>query len=169
MPTLQLRADCEKCCGLCCVAPAFYGAQGFGFDKPAGRACVNLQPDFRCCIHHELEVRGFPACASFDCYGAGQWVTQELFGGRSWHSSPQLAREMFNAYSRYRPLHELMALMHLALRRASVEDGRQLQQRLHFIEKLCESGEALTVAVQPQQLRSVILEQLRTMRFVPGD
>jgi hypothetical protein len=71
----QLRADCAKCCGLCCVAPAFDADQGFGFDKPAHTACRNLDADHRCAIHAALRARGFPACATFDCYGAGQWLT----------------------------------------------------------------------------------------------
>ena len=34
-----LKADCSRCCGLCCFAPAYLQEQGFPFDKPAERAC----------------------------------------------------------------------------------------------------------------------------------
>src|SRR5579863_8626684 len=112
--TARLRADCARCCGLCCAAPAFMAVQGFGFDKPAHTACRHLGADHRCVIHAELGMRGFPACSAFDCYGAGQRVTQ-LFAGKSWRSSPETAARMFTLYARFRALHELMALLDLAI------------------------------------------------------
>jgi hypothetical protein len=33
---LTLRADCERCFGLCCVAPAFAASADFAIDKDAG-------------------------------------------------------------------------------------------------------------------------------------
>jgi hypothetical protein len=42
----QLRADCRRCVGLCCVAPAFVASADFALDKPAGRACPHLSADF---------------------------------------------------------------------------------------------------------------------------
>ncbi len=50
----DLRADCERCFGLCCVAPAFSASADFAIDKPAGQACPNLQAAFRCGIHQRL-------------------------------------------------------------------------------------------------------------------
>ncbi|HEY6597232.1 MAG TPA: pentapeptide repeat-containing protein, partial [Asanoa sp.] len=35
----ELRADCTRCVGLCCVAPAFSASADFAIDKPAGRPC----------------------------------------------------------------------------------------------------------------------------------
>ena len=49
-----LRADCSRCTGLCCVAPAFAASADFALDKPAGRACPHLQGDSRCGIHADL-------------------------------------------------------------------------------------------------------------------
>jgi hypothetical protein len=37
-PGAELRADCERCFALCCVAPAFAVSPDFGLNKPAGRA-----------------------------------------------------------------------------------------------------------------------------------
>ncbi|TKJ18353.1 pentapeptide repeat-containing protein [Blastococcus sp. CCUG 61487] len=86
-----LSADCSRCAGLCCVAPAFAASADFAVDKPPGTPCRHLRDDFRCGIHDRLRSSGFPGCVVFDCFGAGQRVTQETFGGRSWRESPELA------------------------------------------------------------------------------
>ena len=84
------------------MVPPFDADQGFGHDKPAHEPCRHLQADFRCTIHGQLAQSGYPGCAGFDCFGAGQRVTQELFGGANWSSSPDIAREMFDCYERLR-------------------------------------------------------------------
>lgn len=114
----KLRADCARCCGLCCVAPPFDAAQGFGFDKPAHSPCKHLEPNFSCSIHRERLALGFSGCVSFDCYGAGQRTTQQMFGGASWRESPDLAARMFTVYSRLRVFHELLSLLAAARERA---------------------------------------------------
>ncbi|MCO1594338.1 pentapeptide repeat-containing protein [Micromonospora sp. RHAY321] len=104
----QLRADCERCFGLCCVVPAFAASADFAIDKPAGQACPNLRPDHRCGIHTELRQRGFPGCTVFDCFGAGQQVAQVTFGGRDWRDAPETLPAMAAAFTVLRPLHELL-------------------------------------------------------------
>jgi uncharacterized protein YjbI with pentapeptide repeats len=104
----RLRADCARCVGLCCVAPAFAASADFALDKPAGRACPNLRSDFRCGIHADLRDRGFPGCVAFDCFGAGQHVTQVTFDGRDWRGAPGLAVQMFTVFAIMRQLHELL-------------------------------------------------------------
>ena len=54
---LALRADCERCFGLCCVALAFAASADFAIDKDAGQPCPNLQPDYRCAIHSTMTGR----------------------------------------------------------------------------------------------------------------
>src|ERR687889_2427042 len=108
----HLRADCANCAGLCCVAPAFAASADFAIDKPAGVACPNLREDFRCGIHAQLRERGFPGCTVFDCFGAGQRITQGTFGGRSWREAPELAAAQFAVLPVVRQLHE--ALWYLA-------------------------------------------------------
>jgi hypothetical protein len=161
----RLRADCARCCGLCCVAPAFDADQGFGFDKPAHTACRNLGRNHRCVIHDELRVRGFPACAAFDCFGAGQWVTQQLFGGKSWQTSPEIAPRMFSLYARYRVLHELMALLALAMRWVPPADAIPLEQCRRNIESICQAGvdPACSVDVEAlsKNVRALVREQVR--------
>jgi uncharacterized protein YjbI with pentapeptide repeats len=113
---LELRADCTRCAGLCCVAPAFAKSSDFAIDKPAGRPCPNLGDDFRCGIHEQLAERGFHGCQVFDCFGAGQRITQETFGGRDWRGDPAIAAPMFAALPIMRRLHELLWYLTEALK-----------------------------------------------------
>ncbi|MFR9780656.1 pentapeptide repeat-containing protein [Micromonospora sp. MS34] len=104
----ELVADCSRCFGICCVAPAFAASADFAIDKPAGRPCPNLGADSRCGIHQDLRQRGFPGCTVFDCFGAGQHLAQGTFGGRDWRTDASLARRMFDTFAVLRPLHELL-------------------------------------------------------------
>ncbi|MGK5173539.1 pentapeptide repeat-containing protein, partial [Geodermatophilus sp. CPCC 205761] len=104
----RLRADCAACAGLCCVLPAFTASADFAVDKPAGQPCLHLQPDSRCGIHAQLRERGFPGCAVFDCFGAGQQTVQVTFGGRGPRDDPAVAAAMATAFGVQRQLHELL-------------------------------------------------------------
>lgn len=106
--SLNLRADCESCFALCCVVPAFAASADFAIDKPAGQACPNLQPDFRCGIHARLRPEGFRGCTVYDCFGAGQQVCQVTFGGQDWRTDPATAKRMFEVFPVMRDLHELL-------------------------------------------------------------
>ena len=103
---MELRADCSRCVGLCCVAPAFARSAEFAVDKPAGTPCAHLRADFRCGIHVDLRDRGFSGCTVFDCLGAGQRVTA-AFAGRDWHM-PDVTAPMFAAFAVARQVHELL-------------------------------------------------------------
>lgn len=105
---LQLRSDCARCVGLCCVAHALTRSSDFAFDKPASTPCRNLQSDFRCGIHTELRERGMPGCTVYECFGAGQQVTQVLYSGRSWRDEPEIAADMFADFGAARTVHELL-------------------------------------------------------------
>ena len=104
----NLRADCEHCFGLCCVALYFAASEGFPVDKPAGKPCHNLQPDFRCCIHQSLKERGLKGCLAFECLGAGQKVAQVSYKGRDWRQAPDTAAQMFEVFLIVRQLHEML-------------------------------------------------------------
>jgi uncharacterized protein YjbI with pentapeptide repeats len=104
-----LRADCSRCFALCCVALPFTASADFAVDKPAGRPCANLREDHGCGIHGELRQRGFPGCTVYDCFGAGQRVSQVTFGGRDWRAGdPEDARRMFEVFPVVHRLHELL-------------------------------------------------------------
>lgn len=104
----NLRADCENCFGLCCVALYFSASEGFPIDKDAGQACLNLQPDFRCSVHNDLSERGLKGCIAFDCFGAGQKISQVSFCGLDWRKVPESAEQMFKGFLIMRQLHELL-------------------------------------------------------------
>ncbi|GAB3278222.1 pentapeptide repeat-containing protein [Parasphingorhabdus pacifica] len=132
-----LRADCANCFGLCCVALPFTASADFAIDKEAGQPCTNLLSDFRCGIHSQLRERGFPGCTVFDCFGAGQQVSQVTFGGRDWRQEPGTAARMFEVFPVVRQLHELLWYLTEALdqpRARSVHDD--LREALGDIERL---------------------------------
>jgi uncharacterized protein YjbI with pentapeptide repeats len=97
------------------VAPAFSASADFAIDKPAGHPCPHLQADYRCGIHRDLRRQGFPGCAAYDCFGAGQQVSQVTFGGRDWRQDPGAATQMFRVFVIMRQLHELLWYLAAAL------------------------------------------------------
>ena len=72
----ELRVDCKKCFGLCCIALYFSASEGFPTNKDAGKPCINLQSDFTCSVHQNLRKKGLKGCTAYDCFGAGQKVYQ---------------------------------------------------------------------------------------------
>lgn len=145
---LGLLADCDNCFGLCCVALPFSASADFAADKAAGEPCRNLRDDFRCSIHERLRQRGYPGCTVFDCFGAGQKVSQVTFEGRSWRQAPATARQMYAVFPVMRQLHELLWYLsealtleparpvHAALRQAFDETERLTRESADVLEKL---------------------------------
>ncbi|MBX3484761.1 hypothetical protein [Phenylobacterium sp.] len=94
----DFRADCGRCAALCCVAFHFERSDQFGVDKAAGEPCPHLDDAGGCAIHGRRIDRGFRGCVGYDCLGAGPWVTQVLFGGRSWLQDGALLKGMVEAF-----------------------------------------------------------------------
>ncbi|MDD9205936.1 pentapeptide repeat-containing protein, partial [Georgenia sp. 10Sc9-8] len=111
----DLRADCSRCFGLCCVALPFSASADFAVDKAAGTPCTNLDAAFGCTIHADLRGAGFAGCAAFDCLGAGQKVSQVTYGGVDWRSAPGTAQQMFTVFPVMHRLHELLRYLTDAL------------------------------------------------------
>jgi uncharacterized protein YjbI with pentapeptide repeats len=152
--SLSLRADCESCFALCCVAPAFSASADFAIDKPAGQACPHLQPDFRCDIHTHLREQGFRGCTVYDCFGAGQKVSQVTFGGQDWRRAPQTAPQMFEVFPIMRDLHELLWYLTEALTlRPALPLHSELSLAMEDTERLTHSS--------PDSLRELDVEALR--------
>lgn len=103
-----LRADCGSCFALCCVALPFARSTDFAITKAGGDPCVNLAGDDRCSIHAALRPSGFKGCTVFDCFGAGQKVSQQTFGGVSWRVDPGSRASMFAVFAVVRQLHEVL-------------------------------------------------------------
>jgi uncharacterized protein YjbI with pentapeptide repeats len=115
-PDPDLRADCSRCFALCCVALPFTASADFARDKAAGTPCPNLGGDHRCGIHDRLRPEGYSGCTVYDCFGAGQKVSQVTFGGRDWRTGGRArARQMFDVFPVVRQLHELLHHLNEAL------------------------------------------------------
>lgn len=115
----HLKPDCQNCFGLCCVALYFSKHDGFPTDKHAGVPCPNLAQDYTCSIHENLAEQGLKGCTSYECFGAGQQVSQVTYdGGQGWraqgaeHSSSE---QMFNVFLIMRQLHEMCWYLYEAL------------------------------------------------------
>ncbi len=119
------RADSTRCFALCCVASAFQRSADFAIDKPAGVPCLHLADDHRCTIHDRLVPSGFPGCVAFDCFGAGQRLAQDTFGGRDWRTHPEVAEAMMAAFPVLRGLHELLWYLREAVTWAGPDDVRR--------------------------------------------
>lgn len=112
----NLRVDCQKCFGFCCVALYFSASEGFPADKDAGKPCINLQSDFKCAVHKNLREKGLKGCAAYDCFGAGQKVAQSTYGGQDWRRDPETAKQMFDVFLVMRGLYEMLWYLTEALR-----------------------------------------------------
>ena len=110
----DLTADCASCAALCCVVFAFDQSESFGIDKAAGEVCPNLDCNGSCSIFDDRSRLGFSGCIAYDCHGAGQVVTQEVFDGRSWRDDPGLMTRMGDALSVLRQIHEKLLLLSAA-------------------------------------------------------
>ncbi len=168
---LSLRADCERCFGLCCVAPAFSASADFAIDKATGQVCPNLRSDFRCSIHDRLRQQGFPGCAVYDCFGAGQKVAQVTFGGRDWRRTPEIAGRMFETFGIMRNLHELLWYLSeaLTLRQARPlhgELGRALDETKRLTHNSSDALMELDLSAHRRDINTLLL---RTSELVRAD
>jgi uncharacterized protein YjbI with pentapeptide repeats len=171
---LELRADCGRCSGLCCVALPFARSADFAIDKDAGKPCPNLETDFRCGMHTQLRQKGFTGCTVYDCFGAGQKVVQVTFGGQDWRRSPRLAESMFAAFGIVRHLHELLWYLTeaLTLRPARPLHG-ELERALERTALLTQLGAAelreLDVAGHRDEVNALLLRTSELVRAeAPG-
>jgi uncharacterized protein YjbI with pentapeptide repeats len=127
----HLRADCENCFGLCCVALPYSKSADFAFDKDSGTPCRNLQDDYRCSIHKNLRNKGFRGCTVYECFGAGQKVSQVTYRNNDWRKNPDSAREMFDVFPIMQQLHEMLYYINEAMGR---EEARHLHEQLQNIQ-----------------------------------
>jgi uncharacterized protein YjbI with pentapeptide repeats len=155
MTSLQLVADCENCFGLCCVVPAFSASADFAIDKAAGVACPNLAADFRCSIHPRLREEGFAGCTVYDCFGAGQRVSQVTFGGQDWQQAPETAEQMYEVFPIMRALHELLWYLNetLSLQAAGPIHG-ELRVTFDEIERLTDNTPDALLSLDVSALRA---------------
>ncbi|MBT2534485.1 pentapeptide repeat-containing protein [Arthrobacter sp. ISL-48] len=158
----SLRPDCSNCFALCCTAFGFTRSADFAIDKPAGTPCQNLDKDFSCTIHDRLRPRGFRGCTVFDCFGAGQAVSQRLFDGISWRENPGSQHDMFTAFKVLRQLHEM--LWHLAeaqVKTYDADSARQAQDLREVIESIAGGSVRAVLTCDVEQLHGQVRAALR--------
>ncbi|RDY28200.1 pentapeptide repeat-containing protein [Romboutsia weinsteinii] len=141
----DLRVDCEKCFGLCCVALYFSSSEGFPTDKDAGKPCINLESDFRCSIHKNLREEGLKGCTAYDCFGAGQKVAQVTYGGCDWRKNNKSSSQMYDVFLVMRQLHEMLWYLNQAI---SFEENRNIHNKIML---MIEETEKLTF-LKPEEL-----------------
>ncbi|MEV5319541.1 pentapeptide repeat-containing protein [Streptomyces sp. NPDC052687] len=160
----ELRGDCGSCFGLCCVALPFAASADFALDKPAGKPCPHLGGDHRCGIHDRLRGKRFTGCTVYDCFGAGQRVSQVVFGGTDWRGAPpEHARRMFDVFPVVRQLHELLWYLTEALTLPAARplhaDLRRARERTEALTRqTAEELAALDVAAHRQEVNVLLLK-----------
>lgn len=138
MSETDLHSDCENCLGLCCVAPPFARSDEFAYAKAEGEPCRHLgrhlDSDYRCTIHDTLEAQGFTGCVKFECFGAGQKVTQHHFNGQSWRDDHLTAKRLFQIFF-------IVKALHLKINVLLAEDAIRHGQKIKELEKLSYGSE----------------------------
>jgi len=132
----ELCADCSRCQALCCIALSFERSSWFAFDKDADVPCRHLLTEAcLCSVHADLDARGLRGCAAYDCYGAGQRVTQEILPGVRAADGALQARRLTQAFRTLRNVHEQRLLLHTAGRLPlSAEHERERTRLLKELE-----------------------------------
>ena len=112
----SLKADCEKCFGLCCVALPFAASIDFAVNKDGGKPCTNLQSDYKCSIHIEiLEEKGIKVVQCLNVSALDKRLLKlrlkELIGGKMLLHP----RKMYDAFPVMHQLHEMLWYLNEAI------------------------------------------------------
>ena len=167
----HLRADCENCFGLCCVALPYAKSADFAFNKDSGTPCRNLQSNYLCGIHKDLRSKGFRGCSAYECFGAGQKVSQVTYKGKDWRTNKAIAQEMFDVYPIMQQLHEMLWYLNEAITiEAAKPILKELQVSINETEELTKQSpdDILTINVTEHRARVNQL-LIRTSELVRGN
>lgn len=151
----SLKIDCKKCSGLCCTALYFSKTEGFPNDKPAGKPCTNLMSDYGCAVHNKLMQYNLKGCMAFDCLGAGQKVTSDIYGRVSWKNQPERAEEIFRVFLAVWQLHQMVWYLAEA---AAIVPAEELADQ---ITALIGEYQNMT-ALSPIEILQIDIEEYRT-------
>lgn len=138
MGRLATRSDCERCAALCCIAYPSDQMPGFAARKEAGEPCPRLDACGRCTIYERRVDEGFAGCLEFECFGAGQHVTQVLFEGRDWRDDPAMLAPMGARFLAVRPAFDLLYLIGFA--RSQLSDVAELDVIEAELSELVSTG-----------------------------
>jgi len=105
----------------------------------------------------------------YDCFGAGQKVSQVTFSGQDWRTSPRTAQQMFEVFPIMRDLHEL--LWYLSEARTLGAAGSlygELSRALEVTERLAAQGPdallELDVAAHRRDVNNLLLAASELVR-----
>lgn len=158
----QLKVDCSKCSGLCCTALFFSKMDGFPENKIAGKPCTKLQNNYRCKIHHELGKRNMKGCIGYDCFGAGQHVTQCIYKGETWQTSQEQSKEIFDVFVMVFQLYQIRYFLEEAM---TVIPAKKLWSDIRNLikenEALCNSRPQIILDIDIDNYRNKINNVLK--------
>ncbi|MCD7035914.1 pentapeptide repeat-containing protein [Metabacillus sp. GX 13764] len=109
----NLKPDCQNCFALCCTALPYAKSADFAINKAGGEPCRYLTESCRCSIHKDLRQKGFKGCTVYECFGAGQKVSQI----NDWRRDNETAEEMFAVFPVMQQLHEMLYYLKEAMLR----------------------------------------------------
>lgn len=174
MTAPTLTEDCASCAALCCVAHAFDAGGDFAEDKAVDEPCRHLGAGGGCSIHADRAARGYGGCIAYRCHGAGEYVTQVMFGGADWQADPSRLAPMTAAFRDLLPVQRRRALLEAAAALDLPPESRAELDRLRAA--LCPprggdwTPEALTVLRRgPLEAQiAAFLKGLRAVLPTPG-
>ena len=148
------RSDCSRCVALCCIAYPAERSPGFAATKAAGEPCPNLDSCGQCRIYDRRTEAGFSGCLEFECFGAGQYVVQQLFGGRDWRDDPALLAPMLDSFHIVRKACDLLYLVDYAREHASAETLDRIEAELVAIASSSDvTGKTVRLCVCETELK----------------
>jgi uncharacterized protein YjbI with pentapeptide repeats len=124
-------------------------------------------------MHARLRQQGFPGCVVYDCFGAGQQISQVTFGGQDWRPSPQTAQQMFAVFPIMRTLHELLwylteALMLPPARPLHSELSRTMEKAERLTYTSPEALARLDLAAHRRDVNALLLRTSELVRAEAG-
>ena len=92
---------------------------------------------FKCSIHKNLRGKGYKGCTVFECFGAGQKISQGTFKGIDWREDAKHARKMYDAFPVMHQLHEMLWYLNEAiLLKATQPIHKELETAIEETERL---------------------------------
>jgi len=157
METERFRVQCGDCFGLCCTALAFSASSDFGHDKPEATPCRNLDNEYRCRIHDRLRPSGYKGCTVYDCFGAGQQISQVTFQGIYDETTKPV---MYALYPKMVHLQEMMWYLTDGIRPTTRKIHPLLEDKLSELDALTRSSPDELAALDLDQVRATVLPLL---------
>lgn len=158
----RLKVECSQCSGLCCTALFFSKIDGFPENKIAGKPCSKLQNNYMCKIHNELDKRNMKGCIGYDCFGAGQHVTQFIYKGETWRTSQSKAEEIFNVFTIIFQLYQIRYFLEESRIIISAKKLRsEIENLINENEEFCNSTPESVLDIDIENYRNKVNSTLK--------